>query len=294
MVPAYGDPMMPMSAVYREFVYGGHLLALGTASIAVSAALVISKTPTWDLILMAYLFSFGAYTVNRLSDFEEDKISHPDRTAYLSGRLRSMPAIAAGCFILGYALAFFRNLIFFAALLLPLILALLYSVSSKRMSRVFGFSRLKEGLLTKNLAVSFGWSLIPILVGLYYLELPLSILALLPFIFLRLMVNTVFFDARDIEADRAYGVKTIPAYLGMAKAWRVMDVLDVASGAYLVLATLSGILPLFALALVVFTPYSFAYRYYSQRSSGHKDSVRDLVADGEYILWGFVTYLGYL
>jgi hypothetical protein len=55
---------------------------------------------------------------------------------------------------------------------------------------------------------------------------------------------------------------------------------------------LLGVLPGFASLLVVFTPYSFAYRYFSQRSMKHKDSVRDLAADGEYVLWGFVTYLG--
>ena len=204
-----------MSAVYRELVFGGHLLAIGTASMAASASLLIGELPPWDLLLMAYLFSLGAYTINRLSDFEEDRVSHPERTAFLQGRKGSLLWIAAGCFALGYSLALLRNFVFFGALLLPLFLALVYSLGSGSLKRVFGISRLKEGLVVKNVAISFGWSLVPVLVGLYYLELPLAVFALMPFIFLRLMVNTIFFDQRDVEADKAIGEASLHAKLGM-------------------------------------------------------------------------------
>lgn len=284
--------MTAASKLYNELVYGGHLLALGTASIAATAALVLGRTPTWELLLMAYLFSFGAYMVNRSSDFEQDKVSHKDRTAYLEGRRRLLPAIAGACFAVGYALALLRNLLFFAGLLIPLVLAVAYSLGSKRMGRVFGISRLKEGLLVKNLTVSFGWSLIPFLVGLYYLQFPIAAIALCPFIFLRLMVNTIFFDARDVAADAAYGIRTIPVSLGAETSRKLMDAVDISSGVYVALLVLSGVLPGFAGLLVLFIPYSFAYRYISQRSPEHRDSLRDLAADGEYILWGLVTYLG--
>ncbi len=284
--------MTAAGRLYREFVYGGHLLALGTASIAATAALVLGRTPTWDLLLMAYLFSFGAYMVNRSSDFDQDRVSHLDRTAYLEGRRRTLPAITVISFGVGYVLALLRNLALFTGLLVPVVLAVAYSVGSKRMGRALGMSRLKEGLFVKNLTVSFGWSLIPLLVGLYYMQLPLAVIALCPFIFLRLMVNTIFFDARDVEADAAYGVRTIPVSLGTDASRKLMDVVDFSSGLYVALLVLSGVLPVFAGLLVVFIPYSFAYRYFSQRSTKHQDSLRDLAADGEYLLWGFVTYLG--
>ena len=280
-------------ALYKELVYGGHLLALGTSSMAATVSFVLGRVPSWDLLLMAYLFSLGGYSVNRFSDFEEDAVSHPDRTAYLKGRVGSLKAISAACFALGYLLALLRNLIFFGALLAPLALALAYSVGSGRMKGALGFSRLKEATLVKNLTVSFGWSLVPVLVGLYYMQLPLAILALSPFVFLRIMVNTIFFDQRDAAADAAFGVRTLPVRMGMAASSRVMDVLDLASGAYLIGVVAWGLVPLFAGALVVFVPYSFAYRLYS-RAGKHKDSARDFVADGEYILWGVVTCIGHL
>jgi 4-hydroxybenzoate polyprenyltransferase len=287
-----GGRITAVGRLYKELVYGGHLLALGTASIAVTAALVLGRTPTWDLLLMAYLFSFGAYMVNRSSDFDQDRVSHQNRTAYLEGRRRSLPAIAVVSFGAGFVLALLRNLALFAGLLVPVVLAFAYSVGSKRMGRALGMSRLKEGLFVKNLTVSFGWSLIPILVGLYYMQLPVAAIVLCPFIFLRLMVNTVFFDVRDVEEDAAYGVRTIPVSLGTDASQKLMDVVDFSSGSYVALLVLLGVLPTLAGLLVVFTPYSFAYRYLSRMSSKHRDSLRDLAADGEYILWGFVTYLG--
>ena len=278
---------------YKELVYGGHLLALGTSSMAATVAIVLGRVPSWDLLFMAYLFSLGAYSINRISDFEQDTVSHPDRTAYLKGRKGALKAIAAGCFALGYVLALLRNAIFFGALLIPLVLAVAYSVSSGKMRGALGVSRLKDVTLVKNLTISFGWSLIPVLVGLYYLDVPAAVLGLAPFIFLRLMVNTIFFDQRDLAADSTFGVKTLPVKIGMAKSTRVMDVIDLASGAYIIGLVAVGVAPFFALALLVFVPYSFAYRALA-KSGKYKDSLRDLAADGEYLLWGVVTYIGHL
>ena len=279
------------SAAYKELVYGGHLLALGTSSMAATAAWIMGSTTTWELLLMAYLFSFGGYSINRISDFEQDAVSHPERTAYLKNRMGWLKAGVIFCFGVGYFLAFLRNIVFFSALLIPLLLAFAYSVGSEKMKPRIGASRLKEVTLVKNVTVSFGWSLVPFLVGLYYLQLPLAVFALSPFIFLRLMVNTIFFDQRDMAADASFGVRTLPVKMGMAGSSRVMDVLDLASGVYIATVVVSGLLPVFAAGLIVFVPYSFVYRLYA-KSGKHKDSIRDLVADGEYLLWGLVTALG--
>jgi 4-hydroxybenzoate polyprenyltransferase len=281
------------SAAYKELVFGGHLLALGTASMAATAALVLGRTATWDLLLMAYLFTLGAYSINRIADFRQDLVSHPERSAYIKRRLGGLRGVSVVCFAIGYLLALLRNLVFFAGLLVPLALALAYSVGSDRMKGALGISRLKEATLVKNVTISFGWSLVPVLVGLYFVQLPLAIFALAPFIFLRLMVNTIFFDQRDVEADAAFGVNTLPVKMGLAGSSRVMDLLDFASGVYIVGIVAAGVLPLFAGALLVFVPYSFAYRLYAG-SGKHRDSVRDFAADGEYLLWGVVTYISHL
>jgi len=277
-------------AVYSEFVYGGHLLAIGTASIAGTVALMMGKTPAPDLLVMAYLFTYGAYTVNRFSESEQDEVSHPQRTAHLRKRQRYLPEIAAAYFGVGYLLALARNVYFFLALLVPLALSILYSIGSSKMKRVTGSRRLKDQLLVKNLAISFGWSLIPFLVGLYYLETPTLLVLMAPFIFLRLMVNTVFFDVRDVEADELYGTRTIPSVYGQRTTNRVLTGFDLLSLGYIVAAVGLSLLPTYSIGLTVFPFYSLGYRGLSKRVDAN--TIRDLVADGEYILWMPVVLLG--
>lgn len=273
---------------------GGHLLALGTASMAACASILMGQNPTIPLLVMAYLFSFGAYMLNRSSEMQEDETTNPVRTKYLGGRRKYLPAITVGCFAVGYALAALRNLVFFGALLIPLLLALAYSVGSRRFVKFVGARRLKDKLLVKNVAVSFGWSLIPILVGLYFHAVPALLTALGVFIFLRLLVNTILFDVRDVEGDKKFGVRTIPTVYGTVRAFTLMGVFDVTSALCMILAVLTGLLPTYSLAFLFFTLYSFWYRALARRPGINLSFVCDVLADGEYLLWGPVIYLGKL
>jgi 4-hydroxybenzoate polyprenyltransferase len=268
------------------------MLAVGTASIAASFALIIGATPTLLLLLMAYLFSYGAYTINRSSEIDQDALSNPTRTKLLEGRKSYLPMIAIAYFGLGYALAATVNTIFFAALLVPLLLALAYSVGSKRLERYLGAKRLKDRLLLKNLVVAFGWSLIPLLVALYYLDLRLAVLTFGGFVFLRLMTNTIVFDARDVEADSKFGVRTIPVAFGKSSAFRLMLLIDLAAIVYLAAVISFGLFPIYASVLLVLPLYSIYYRHLAQRPGANLGRICDLIADGEYLLWGPVLYLG--
>jgi 4-hydroxybenzoate polyprenyltransferase len=275
-------------------VLGGHLLALGTVSIVACVSFVMGLNPTLPLLAMAYLFSFGAYMLNRSSEMREDEVTNPVRTKYLSGRRKYLPAITVGSFAVGYALAALRNPVFFGALAVPLVLALAYSVGSKRFVRYLGARRLKEKLLVKNVAISFGWALIPVLVGLYFQAVPVLLYSLGVLIFLRLMVNTILFDVRDVEGDRKSGVKTIPTIFGLGRAFAIIDVFDAASALFVVFAVVTGLLPTYALAFLFFTLYSFCYRFLARRPGTNLSFVCDFLADGEYLLWGPVIYLGKL
>ncbi len=276
----------------REFVHGGHLLALGTASIAALSALLMSFTPTLALLVMAYLFSYGAYTINRSADIDQDMLSHPERTRHLQNRKKYLPYVAGSCFAIGYFLAILTNIPFFFALLAPLALAVVYSVGSKKLVRIMGVKRLKEKLLVKNVVISFGWSLIPVLVGFYYEQFSLMILVLAPFVFLRLMEATIFFDARDTEGDKANGIRTIPTVYGFMRSFTIMDGVDLISGIYLLALVDLGVLPFYASVMLVLPIYSVIYRILALRHPSKMSFLCDVVCDGEYLLWGVVLVLG--
>src|SRR5579862_1858947 len=235
---------------FREIVYGGHLLAIGTASIAASCAILLGRTPSVVLLVMAYLFSYGAYMLNRGSEVTQDSLSDPARTNYLQGRSKYLTLISAACFGVGYLLAATVNLVFLGALLIPLVLAVGYTIGSKKLVSIIGAKRLKDKLLVKNLVISFGWSLIPVLVGLYYKSVPLTLLAFAPYIFCRLMTNTVFFDLRDIRADGEFGVRTIPVVYGSNLAYRLMTIFDFVSAAYIFVLIAIHEFPAFTVVMV--------------------------------------------
>jgi 4-hydroxybenzoate polyprenyltransferase len=278
--------------IYREFVLGGHLLALGTASIAAAVATVLSEPVQPLLLVMAYLFSYGAYSMNRGAEFDQDDVSHPERTSLLAGRRKYLPVITGAYFVLGYALAATVNYVFFVALLVPLALSVLYSVGSKRLTGVLGVSKLKEKLLVKNLVVSLGWSLIPVLVGLYYLHLGAVLAVFSVLIFLRLLTNTLLFDVRDVEGDRAAGITTVPVAAGAARTFVAMGLVDAAAAAYLVLAVIGLWLPAFTLVYLALPVYSLAYAYLARRPGANMGLICDLMADGEFILWGPLMVIG--
>ncbi|MDG7005724.1 MAG: UbiA family prenyltransferase [Nitrososphaerota archaeon] len=286
--------MRPLAVAYRELVLGGHLLALGTASIAGAAAYLFGRSPTPVLLVMAYLFSFGAYMMNRSAEMDQDLASHPERTSYLARRRRALPAVVAGAFLVGYTLAATVSLVFFVALLVPLALSLLYSVGSKRLVGLIGTRNLKQKVLLKNFTIAFGWSLIPVLVGLYFGAFDAPLLLLGPFIFLRLMTNTIVFDIRDAEGDRQNGVETLPTRLGVPRSFDVVALIDAGSAAYLVALLAAGLLPAFSLSLLALPVYSAIYRGFAMRSGADLAFICDAVADAEYVLWGPLIYLGKL
>jgi len=284
--------LVTSNRVFRELVYGGHLLALGTASIAASSAILLGRSPTVILLVMAYLFSYGAYMLNRGAEVSQDSISDPRRTSFLQGRSRYLKVISASSFVIGYLLAATVSLVFFIALLLPLILAVAYTVGSKKLVRLIGARRLKDKLLVKNVVIAFGWSLIPLLVGLYYHSLPTALIAFAPFIFFRLMSNTVFFDLRDVRADNEFGVRTAPVVFGSAFSYRLMTIFDLSSAVYLSLLAVARVFPIYSLIMLTLPLYSLAYRWISQRPGADLGFLCNFVADGEYLLWGPILVLG--
>ncbi len=284
--------MRALSIVSRELVLGGHLLALGTASIAGAAAYLLGRSPTVVLLVMAYLFSFGAYMMNRSAEMEQDLASHPERTNYLARRRKVLPWVVAASFVVGYALAATVSWIFLLALLVPLALSLLYSVGSKSLIGLIGTRTLKQKVLLKNISISFGWSLIPILVGFYFGAFDAPLLLLSPFIFLRLMTNTIVFDISDTEGDRKNGVKTLPTELGVPRSFDIVGLIDAFSATYLILLLATNVVPMYAVTLIVLPIYSTVYRAAAMRSNADLNFICDVIADAEYILWGPLIYLG--
>jgi 4-hydroxybenzoate polyprenyltransferase len=106
------------------------------------------------------------------------------------------------------------------------------------------------------------------------------------------MSNTVFFDLRDVNADRDFGVRTIPVAFGITKTYTLMSVFDALSAVYVIALTAIHFFPTYCLVMISLPVYSLVYRWASQRPGANLGVICDFVADGEYLLWGPLMLFG--
>lgn len=271
--------------VWKEFIYGAHLPAFVALSISFSSAILLDITITWDFLLIVYLIFYSIYLYNRFKELKGDFLTNSDRVRYLSGHVEYIPFIIfCSILIIILILAHFANFWGFILGFLVLTSGLLYTNYFKKITkRLIGF---------KSFYVSFVCALLVIFLAFYYLfPLGLPVIFVFTFIFLRLLVNTIFFDIKDIESDKKNKLKTIPVFFGRKKTLLFLYVINIISFTPIILGVYKNFLPLFSLSLVVFYFYSL---YYLRKIKSKKINIQNLsyvIADGEYLLWLFILLL---
>src|SRR5690606_17159242 len=109
--------------------------------------------------------------------------------------------------------------------------------------------------------VAFLWSLLGLLVPLYYNLNPTSLfsISIVLFIFIRWVLNTTYFDIKDIDNDKLNNLKTLPVWIGLKNTLYFLHFINILSAILLTLLLSNGVFPMFSVTLVTFTIYSFCY-----------------------------------
>lgn len=279
--------------IFNEIIYGGHMPALDTSAMVFTTTLILGFIPTIDLIVAAYLFTFGSYTLNRVRESEGDALSNPERTKFILGRTKYVNHVIFLCYVGSLSIAIARSTTFFAALMAPLLLSYLYNIGSKKFVPVIGTSTLKEKFLVKNIVVSAGWGLVVFLTLIYYNgNLSTTVFSVFIFIFLRVFVNTVFCDIRDVKSDSAVGMRTIPIVFGVKKTKYFLLVVNTFSGIFVFFAVLAGFLPPMAHIVNLLTIFGYYYLIRSLRPKADMVYLCDFVAEGEELVSVPLAILG--
>ena len=273
-------------SIWDEFIYGGHLVSLGAVSVVFTASLLLNIKITWDFLLIIYLGTESVYLYNRYKEFRSDFLTNPERTEYIKKYIKIIPLIIFLFFLIGFSILIYHKnfpALFFAVFLL--IIGLLYSEVFK------GFTRKALGF--KSFFVSLIWALLVVFLAIYYfLPLNLSLFLIFSFVLLRLIVNTSFFDIKDIETDKREDLLTLANILGPKKIIRILSsitilaVVPIISGVYLKLFPQSSIMLLFTI------PYTFYYFKKSQNKKINASFLYNVIVDGEFILWPFFILIG--
>lgn len=269
--------------VGHEFVYGGHLLSLGASAIVWSVLILSNKDGGWPILLIPYLVMQIIYNYDHLSSEVED--TNVERTSYLLKAKGKHISLLRFYFLVFLITCLFANVMVFLWALFMMIGGVLYANKLKPLTKKIA------GL--KDVYVALFWGLLVFLVSAYYSVIDLFFFALFLFVFIRWVVNTVFFDIKDLRSDRKSGLKTLPVIWGVKRTVMFLHVLNVFSGIFLICLVNLDIFPHYSLLWLFLVLYSGYYLWVGSRLEGKAlRNISYVVVDGEYLFWPFLLFVG--
>jgi 4-hydroxybenzoate polyprenyltransferase len=169
------------------------------------ATITLTNNPfSWQLVLLPFFACVFIYSMNRLTDRKEDEISLPGRTRFPHHIRITLVVISLIFYILLLGIVFQKNFLSFAIALLPLVIAILYSVF-----------RLKRFFLVKNISIATAVCASVLIVPAYYENWTGIWGILFLFFFFMILINTILFDIKDIKGDSVFRIHTLPVILGI-------------------------------------------------------------------------------
>ena len=251
------------------------LLSLNGAMVVIFGFVLYGSRLLPELLIAAFLVTFAVYGLNKVTDQMEDAINRPEALPkapnyYVALSIASMTA--------GFLIGLFDGAFYFAVLLTPIALGVIYSV---RISK--SIPRLKEIVGVKSLVVALSWALTGCL-------LPDSIQAAKPeaasiifaYIFIRVFVGTVLFDVLDKKGDLATGVKTIPIKLGKTRTKVLLLLLNTIGVLLVVYCLLKGLFAPFIPALLFGVVYGYFAIWFFLRANCNR-FIASLMLDAEWL-----------
>lgn len=280
--------ILSLQKILNEFVYGGYLTSLGCPAFVLSVSILLNTSIDWPVLLIAYLTPLIVYSYNYYGEFEKDLATNPERALHLRKKVRLYPFILASyILLLGLLLILFANFIMGIFVIILLFCGIFYTVLFKDLTKqIPGF---------KGFYIAFVWAL----AGAFFFNFhyavgwgTFSILIFL-FIFLRGIINVVFFDIKDIVSDKEQGLKTLPVLFGKERTLKYLHILNVFAFTPLFVGIYMGIIPVYALSLILL--YFYDFYYLKKAGMINNKSLRMIsytLADAEFILWPILLMIG--
>ncbi|MBI5226628.1 UbiA family prenyltransferase [Candidatus Micrarchaeota archaeon] len=290
--------------LYTILEFAGHsgiIISLAAVGIAYTTSIFYGVVhPNFPLLCAVFFMVFSVYRINKITDFEEDRINYPERVRFIHGdktspkwRLFVFPALT---YIIALGITFSRNINSFLVVVISLIMILLYGVTFPSVvSNFFKIKKMKAIPIFKSLFSSLGWGLIVFLTA-FFLNQSINNIAYSMFflVLVRFTINTVAFDFKDTVGDHVNRIYTLPVVFGGKKIQKLLFALNVFAAIFVFFAISQKWLPEAAYILNLTTLY--AHFFISKLDSKTIDLkwFSDVVIDSEFIVWPFLALIGYL
>lgn len=256
---------------FIEFlVYSNVYLSLGAAIVALATIFLMEKQVVWELLLIPFSGSFLIYNFNRFTDLGEDQVNIPERHIFVQKYGRGLLIVSILFYLASLYLAFTANLYVLAFTLLPVAGAVIYS-----------YFRFKKFFLIKNLIVSLSWGISALLVGAYFQEFSLLLMAIYVFFSLQFLINVIIFDIKDIRGDSLYKIETLPDKVGVERTKKFCFFII-----FLLILTCGFILTIDLKGLVLVPALLYIF-FFIKKAEKHENSkwwYYGVFVDGEFLI----------
>lgn len=275
-----------LACIWAEFVFGGHLLSVAGAAITTTALLLLDVRVDILILLISYLLLQAIYNYNHFQELDKDQPDNPARADHLQRNRRIVRGLIPAYSVALLVCSALANIQTFLFVLFLLFGGYLFTAKAKGLTeRMPAF---------KNLYTAFFWAIGAVFLVSFYHSHPLELASLLVFlfIFVQLLLNTIYFDIKDTQSDKAQGLKTLPVLVGKKRTMRILHVLNGGSFIPIVIGVVLGRLPQFSLGLLVFFFYGLVYLVKTEKLAD--DQIRLLsytIVDGQYVLWPVAVIL---
>ncbi len=230
-----------------------------------------------SLYLAFALLVYATYTLDRALGCEEDRVNRSE----LEGAKQEVPILL--CIISLLSAAFILSCHALEEIvLLPAAIGYLYSRGIKFGGFVI---KLKGSYGAKNLVVGITWGALIAGIMRKWSSNLASLLSIFSFFSIKVFINSVIYDFRDIRGDAAAGIKTLPVMLGEKKTKAVLLSLhQILHLAFLSAALLDYIRFEPVILLYSFMAGAICISFYLETGTNEKKKrrlIREFLIDGE-------------
>lgn len=271
----------------NEIIYGGYLAALCAPCFIISTCFCLNINIDISLLLISYLLPLIVYSYDYYKDIDKDIKNNSLRAFYLKKKAKNYPYLLSFYIILLFSLLILYSNYVLGAFVLAIIAGgILYNMTLK------GFT--KKIPAFKNIYTAMNWAVVGAFFPLFYYSMEINLPFMLMFIiiFIKAIVNAIFFDLKDMEDDKSKGIKTLPVLLGKKSTINILHALNVIAFFPLILGIYLDFISFYAISLLIFAFYG--YFYINKSNSASKDeleSAAHILADSEFIFWPLVLMI---
>jgi len=236
-----------------------------------------------SLLIAAFALTFAIYNFDRTIKQKEDLINDPERTRLFAGNRKIWTIVGTFFFIASMALALREGLNIFLTM---------FSIIAVYTGYGIGFPlipRLKDIPGVKNLVLVSSWTIVPTILpnlseyGAVEKKGILLSIMIFYFIFIKIMVNSILYDVRDIKGDSATGVRTLPVVMGVKNVRMILLIFNSTLILWIIECWRLNIFLPFLPILTANIFYGFWYINFFTENINNKRTLLDILVDGEWI-----------